>query len=55
MLEDESGRVRLIGNTLKDYFLVTGCIIAVMGTENANGEFAVLDPSFANPPPPPGR
>jgi DNA polymerase delta subunit 2 len=55
MLEDESGRVRLIGNTLKDYFLVTGCIIAVMGTENANGEFEVLDLKFADLPPQPGR
>ncbi|KAI9812536.1 MAG: hypothetical protein M1832_000386 [Thelocarpon impressellum] len=43
MLEDESGRVRLIGTGLGQSMLVTGCIIAVMGTENANGDFEVVD------------
>jgi DNA polymerase delta subunit 2 len=53
MLEDDSGRIRLVGNVLKDYFLVTGCIIAVMGTENVNGEFEVIDLKFADLPPQP--
>ncbi len=43
MLEDESGRLRLIGTSLQTEMLVTGCIIAVMGTENANGDFEVVD------------
>ena len=43
MLEDESGRLRLIGTPLQTSMLVTGCIIAVMGTENANGDFEILD------------
>ena len=43
MLEDESGRLRLIGAPLQLSMLVTGCIIAVMGTENANGDFEVVD------------
>lgn len=43
MLEDESGRLRLIGTTLVSSSLVTGCIVAVMGTENANGEFEIID------------
>ncbi len=43
MLEDESGRLRLIGMTLQTSMLVTGCIIAVMGTENANGDFEIVD------------
>ncbi|KAI9789623.1 MAG: hypothetical protein M1833_002286 [Piccolia ochrophora] len=43
MLEDESGRLRLMGTTLSSELLVTGCIIAVMGTENANGDFEVMD------------
>lgn len=43
MLEDDSGRVRLVGDLLNDIPLVTGCIIAVMGTENTNGEFEVID------------
>jgi DNA polymerase delta subunit 2 len=55
MLEDDSGRIRLVGSGLKDYFLVTGCIIAVMGTENANGEFEVIDLKFADLPPQPDR
>ncbi|KAL2268614.1 hypothetical protein VTJ83DRAFT_3460 [Remersonia thermophila] len=55
MLEDDSGRLTLVGSILKDYFLVTGCIIAVMGTENAHGEFEVLDLKFADLPPQPDR
>jgi DNA polymerase delta subunit 2 len=43
MLEDDSGRIRLVGEVLQRYVLVTGCIIAVMGTENADGEFEVID------------
>jgi len=43
MLEDESGRLRLTGEYLKDCLLVTGCIVAVMGTENANGDFEIID------------
>lgn len=43
MLEDESGRLRLIGTPVELSMLVTGCIIAVMGTENANGDFEVID------------
>ncbi|KAH6626911.1 DNA polymerase alpha/epsilon subunit B-domain-containing protein [Chaetomium sp. MPI-SDFR-AT-0129] len=55
VLEDESGRLKLVGDVLKNYFLVTGCIIAVMGTENINGEFEVLDLNFADLPPQPDR
>ncbi|KAL2162709.1 hypothetical protein VTH06DRAFT_6545 [Thermothelomyces fergusii] len=55
MLEDDSGRIRLVGDVLKNYFLVTGCIIAVMGTENVNGEFEVIDLKFADLPPQPER
>ena len=43
MLEDESGRLRLIGTPLQISMLATGCIIAVMGTENANGDFEIID------------
>jgi DNA polymerase delta subunit 2 len=55
MLEDDSGRIRLVGGILRNYFLVTGCIIAVMGTENVNGEFDVIDLKFADLPPQPER
>lgn len=54
-LEDESGRIKLTGNALKSVFLVTGCIIAVLGTENANGELEVIDLKLPNLPPQPDR
>lgn len=54
-LEDESGRIRLVGNFLKDVILVTGCIVAVMGTENINGELEVVDLKFPDLPPQPDR
>lgn len=43
MLEDESGRLRLVGAPLQTSMLVTGCIVAVMGTENSNGDFEIID------------
>lgn len=43
MLEDESGRLRLTGGILREALLVTGAIIAAVGTENKDGEFEVLD------------
>ena len=55
MLEDESGRLRLIGAPLSAEMLVTGCIIAVMGTENANGDFEVVDIKVPDLPPQPER
>jgi DNA polymerase delta subunit 2 len=55
MLEDESGRLRLIGPPLANEMLVTGCIVAVMGTENANGDFEVVDIRVPDLPPQPAR
>lgn len=55
MLEDESGRLRLVGSPLASEMLVTGCIIAVMGTENANGDFDVVDIRVPDLPPQPER
>ncbi|RMJ25162.1 hypothetical protein PHISP_03953 [Aspergillus sp. HF37] len=43
MLEDESGRLRLTGSLLSSTQLATGAIIAALGTENANGDFEVVD------------
>ncbi|TPX72957.1 DNA-directed DNA polymerase [Spizellomyces sp. 'palustris'] len=43
VLEDESGRVKLTGEILKDTMLVTGIIVAVLGCENASGDFEVID------------
>lgn len=55
MLEDESGRIRLVGDILKTVQLVTGCIVGVMGTENSNGEFEIIDIKFPDLPPQPER
>jgi DNA polymerase delta subunit 2 len=55
MLEDESGRLRLTGAMLKNSVLVTGVIVAVLGTENANGDFEVLDLHIPELPPQPKR
>ncbi|KAJ5675630.1 hypothetical protein N7462_008527 [Penicillium macrosclerotiorum] len=43
MLEDESGRLRLAGSFLSSTQVATGAIIAALGTENANGDFEVID------------
>jgi len=42
-LEDESGRIRLIGSVLKDARLVTGVIVAALGVEAQDGSFEVVD------------
>ena len=55
MLEDESGRLQLTGAFLKGVLLVTGAIVAVIGTENADGEFEVLDLRVADLPRQPQR
>ncbi|KAF3924620.1 hypothetical protein AA313_de0202330 [Arthrobotrys entomopaga] len=55
MIEDESGRLRLVGNMIMQQGLVTGCIIAVMGTETASGEFEVVDIILPELPPQPER
>ncbi|PFH59312.1 hypothetical protein XA68_12513 [Ophiocordyceps unilateralis] len=55
MLEDDSGRVRLVGDMPRAVPLVTGCIIAVMGTENSSGEFEVIDIKFPDLAPQPDR
>ena len=55
LLEDDSGRIRLVGRALRTVLLVTGCIVAVMGTENEDGELEVLDIVFPDLPPQPAR
>ncbi|KAL6849553.1 DNA polymerase delta small subunit Cdc1 [Amphichorda felina] len=55
MLEDDSGRIRLAGDLLRSVNLVTGCIIAVMGTENSNGELEIIDIKLPDLPPQPER
>jgi len=43
MLEDESGRIKLVGDRVKNTGLVTGVIIGALGMETPNGEFEVID------------
>ncbi|TFK26408.1 hypothetical protein FA15DRAFT_667499 [Coprinopsis marcescibilis] len=51
MLEDESGRIHLVGACLKDARLVTGVIIGALGMETPNGDFEVIDVCLAGLPP----
>ncbi|GMM36127.1 DNA-directed DNA polymerase delta subunit [Saccharomycopsis crataegensis] len=43
MLEDESGRVQLDGDSIKNSIFVTGNVIGVLGIELEAGQFKVLD------------
>lgn len=43
MLEDESGRLVLVGSPLEGSSLVTGLVLAVSGCVNASGELEVVD------------
>lgn len=55
MMEDESGRLRLTGNFLRSTQLATGAIIAALGTEDANGDFEVIDIKLPDLAPQPQR
>ncbi|KAI0807245.1 DNA polymerase alpha/epsilon subunit B-domain-containing protein [Fomes fomentarius] len=43
MLEDESGRICLVGERINSACLVTGVILGALGAETANGDFEVVD------------
>ncbi|KAF8589945.1 hypothetical protein K439DRAFT_1382479 [Ramaria rubella] len=47
VLEDESGRISLVGDRLKREQFVTGIIMAALGIETPDGEFEVVDVCFA--------
>ncbi|KAJ7470530.1 DNA polymerase alpha/epsilon subunit B-domain-containing protein [Mycena latifolia] len=53
MLEDESGRIQLVGERVTGARLVTGVIIAALGIETPTGEFEVVDICFAEMAPQP--
>jgi len=55
MLEDESGRIKLVGKILTDAQLVTGVIVGVLGVDSSNGEFEVVDLCFAETAPQAGE
>jgi len=46
MIEDESGRIRLVGDALKGKNLVTGVITSALGAETPEGDFEVVDICF---------
>jgi DNA polymerase delta subunit 2 len=54
MIEDESGRLRVVGETLNSHY-VTGCILAALGTEQADGAFQVIATQYADLPEQPNR
>ncbi|KAF1920258.1 DNA polymeras-like protein subunit delta-2 [Ampelomyces quisqualis] len=54
MLEDESGRLRVTGEPLKAHY-VTGCVLAALGTEQADGTFQVIATQYADLPRQPQR
>jgi DNA polymerase delta subunit 2 len=43
MLEDESGRIKLVGARVAEERLVTGVIVAALGVETPTGDFEVID------------
>uniref|UniRef100_A0A060T813 DNA-directed DNA polymerase n=1 Tax=Blastobotrys adeninivorans TaxID=409370 RepID=A0A060T813_BLAAD len=43
MVEDESGRIEVYGDKVTDAKLVTGVVVALLGTEDSSGGFDVLD------------
>lgn len=53
MLEDESGRIQLVGKRVMEERLVTGVIIAALGIETPTGEFEVVDICYAGMAPQP--
>jgi DNA polymerase delta subunit 2 len=54
MLEDESGRLRVASNSMNSHY-VTGCILAALGTEQADGSFQVIATQYADLPRQPQR
>lgn len=54
MLEDESGRLRVTGDSLNSHY-VTGCVLAALGTEQADGTFQVIATQYADLPRQPQR
>ncbi|KAI0340619.1 hypothetical protein BDW22DRAFT_1378725, partial [Trametopsis cervina] len=55
MLEDESGRIRLVGDRVKSARLVTGVIIGALGIETNSGDFEVVDICLPGMAPQPGH
>ena len=51
MIEDESGRIQLIGDRLKQANLVTGVVVGALGMETSDGGFEVADLCYAGMPP----
>jgi DNA polymerase delta subunit 2 len=54
MLEDESGRLKVTGESLHEHY-VTGCVLAALGTEQADGTFQVIATQHADLPRQPQR
>ncbi|KAK0228301.1 DNA polymerase alpha/epsilon subunit B-domain-containing protein [Armillaria fumosa] len=55
LLEDESGRIKLVGDRVKAAGLVTGVVVGALGVETPNGEFEVVDLCYPGMPPQPAE
>ncbi|KAF9173907.1 hypothetical protein BGX21_008206 [Mortierella sp. AD011] len=50
-LEDESGRIKLTGPKIAGDIFVTGVVMGILGSEDVNGDFKVVDVCYSvNPP-----
>ncbi|KAJ1728589.1 DNA polymerase delta small subunit Cdc1 [Coemansia biformis] len=54
-LEDESGRIRLVGPAVEHATLASGVVAAVLGSETPDGQFEVAEMCFAGMGPQPAR
>ncbi|KAJ2324722.1 DNA polymerase delta small subunit Cdc1, partial [Coemansia sp. RSA 2681] len=54
-LEDESGRIELVGGVVDGALLVSGLVAAVLGAETPDGRFGAADVCFAGMAPQPAR
>ncbi|KAJ1930795.1 DNA polymerase delta small subunit Cdc1, partial [Linderina macrospora] len=55
LLEDESGRIQLVGKFVDGSVFVSGTVMAALGRETSGGEFEVIDVCYAGMPPQPPR
>ncbi|KAG0016954.1 hypothetical protein BGZ80_008744 [Entomortierella chlamydospora] len=50
-LEDESGRIKLTGPKIASDIFVTGVVVGILGSEDVNGDFKVVDVCYSISPP----
>eukprot|EP00842_Homolaphlyctis_polyrhiza_P000793 jgi/Hompol1/1714/HPOL_000253-RA len=48
LMEDESGRINITGDVIKRHPILTGIVLAILGSENEQGEFQAIDLCYAS-------